>query len=549
MSVDIAAAADGTVWISSSSNGSLNTIDLSTPASRSRNSSFHSLDSRNSKDHTATDENIKAPAILSFTVHKGLKLEKKGMFGKADPYVLIKLGDQKYKSKAISNNQNPEWEFNTKLDFHGDTSQKIQIEVFDDDLGKDDLLGVASLPVLDIIQSKGFTNKLIPLEQCKTGDLLISVQYSPILPPRTPTPASISRNSSIKSAGSTNETIQVFQPYTDQLPGILTLTVHKARKLEKKGMFGKADPYALITLGKLKAKTKTINNNQNPEWEFETKFNVDSESPSQIIIDIFDEDTGKDDILGSATINLNDVIQQRSILNTWYTLEKCKSGEVLLSMLYTSSSPSRSVSIKSLDSYKSNKFSGMLSVSILKARKLEKSGLFGKVDPYVLLKLGEIKRMSKPVKNNHDPEWNFNTKYVINENTADVLNLEVYDDDLGKDDLLGTATIELKQVLENHNMPENWVQLQNCKTGEVLLSASFTPDYLIGEQYQQKIVNRVGEIPSSSSSDSDTEDEEKANMRSLNNKLISYIDKVRLIQQANDVWKGVPPTDDRSVDY
>ena len=190
----------------------------------------------------------------------------------------------------------------------------------------------------------------------------------------------------------------------------------------------------------------------------------------------------------------------------------------------------------------------MLSVSILKARKLEKSGLFGKVDPYVLLKLGEIKRMSKPVKNNHDPEWNFNTKYVINENTADVLNLEVYDDDLGKDDLLGTATIELKQVLENHNMPENWVQLQNCKTGEVLLSASFTPDYLIGEQHQQKIVNRVGEIPSSSSSDSDTEDEEKANMRSLNNKLISYIDKVRLIQQANDVWKGVPPTDDRSVE-
>eukprot|EP00092_Neocalanus_flemingeri_P004233 GFUD01004553.1.p1 GENE.GFUD01004553.1~~GFUD01004553.1.p1 ORF type:complete len:475 (+),score=161.68 GFUD01004553.1:169-1425(+) len=35
-------------------------------------------------------------------------------------------------------------------------------------------------------------------------------------------------------------------------------------------------------------------------------------------------------------------------------------------------------------------------------------------------------------------------------------------------------------------------------------------------------------------------------MRSLNNKLISYIDKVRLIQQANDTWKGIPPTDDRT---
>jgi len=394
-------------------------------------------------------------------------------------------------------------------------------------------------------------NKMLQLEQCKSGDLLISVQYSPILPPRTPTSKSISRSSSIKSIESTNETIHVVQSAPEIMPGTVTLTVHKARKLEKKGMFGKADPYALITLGKLKSRTKTINNNQNPDWEFETKFDVNSSSSRQIVIDIFDEDTGKDDVLGTTTLDLNEIVKQRSLLNVWYPLEKCKSGDVLLSAFYKPSTPSRSVSIKSRESLKSNglsqHISGILSLSILKGRKLEKNGLFGKVDPYVLLKLGESKKMSKPVKNNHDPEWNFNAKFDIGVNTPKHIILEVYDDDLGKDDLLGTANIELRQIFENHHFPNQWFPLQNCKSGEILLSASFTPNNMVNDIHQETIVLNKQEMPSdSSSSDSDTEDEEKSNMRSLNNKLISYIDKVRLIQQANDTWKGIPPTDDRT---
>ena len=35
--------------------------------------------------------------------------------------------------------------------------------------------------------------------------------------------------------------------------GVLHLRVHGARKLEKKGMFGKADPYVLVTFGPTKA--------------------------------------------------------------------------------------------------------------------------------------------------------------------------------------------------------------------------------------------------------------------------------------------------------
>merc|ERR1711892_893752 len=48
--------------------------------------------------------------------------------------------------------------------------------------------------------------------------------------------------------------------------GQVVITVYKARDIEKKGMFGKADPYVEMTLGKQKAKSATVKNNHNPEW-------------------------------------------------------------------------------------------------------------------------------------------------------------------------------------------------------------------------------------------------------------------------------------------
>ena len=43
--------------------------------------------------------------------------------------------------------------------------------------------------------------------------------------------------------------------------GSINLTLHKARKLEKKGAFGKADPYTILSVGKEKFKTETVKNN------------------------------------------------------------------------------------------------------------------------------------------------------------------------------------------------------------------------------------------------------------------------------------------------
>ena len=40
-------------------------------------------------------------------------------------------------------------------------------------------------------------------------------------------------------------------------------------------MFGKADLYVKLTLGKQKAKSATVKIDQNPEWNFKASFDID----------------------------------------------------------------------------------------------------------------------------------------------------------------------------------------------------------------------------------------------------------------------------------
>ena len=113
------------------------------------------------------------------TVHKATNIEKKGLVGKADPYVVVKYVNQNEKSPTVNNDHNPVWHFTSS--FKIDPSDKeVSIEVFDDDLGKDNFLGKAIIDVQSIINAKEFVNKQIPLEDCKRGELLISAKFVPL---------------------------------------------------------------------------------------------------------------------------------------------------------------------------------------------------------------------------------------------------------------------------------------------------------------------------------------------------------------------------------
>merc|ERR1719435_746909 len=76
-------------------------------------------------------------------------------------------------------------------------------------------------------------------------------------------------------------------------PVNIDVVVHKARNVEKKGIFGKADPYVTVKIGSKSYKSITVKNNHNPEWQFKSNFLMDENSTEDIIIEVFDEDFGK----------------------------------------------------------------------------------------------------------------------------------------------------------------------------------------------------------------------------------------------------------------
>merc|ERR1712228_989720 len=74
-----------------------------------------------------------------------------------------------------------------------------------------------------------------------------------------------------------------------------------------------------------------------------------------------------------------------------------------------------------------------------------------------------------------NPEWEYTANFHIKPKNADSISISVFDEDFGKDDTLGSATFYLRSVQEYKSLKNQWIPLQNCKSGEVLVSAEFLP--------------------------------------------------------------------------
>merc|ERR1712002_1045558 len=502
----------------------------------------------------STPKKILKPGQVHITVFKARDIEKKGKFGKADPYVKMTLGQQKAKSTTVKNNHNPEWNFKASFDINESTTNEVSIELFDEDFGKDDTLGSTVLDLSQIQEQKQLLNQGIPLKNCKSGEVLISAEFIPqaelqkriqlepsksidkqedtkksteitkqethieqgeretLVKKETQIETSTKKGGKglkevlnkekkvssevIVQSGQSMEPEVVIPKPKELEPGLITVTVHKARDIEKKGMFGKADPYVIMMYGDQKAKSKTIKNNYNPEWEFTAKFNIKKEVTEGIKISVFDDDIGKDDALGMKVLDIAAIQEYQQLKSQWIPLESCKSGEVLISAEFTpqaivdqgekstdakSTKGQKKDSVKPKDEDKDKKTvekiefeetsptknekdldialsssaassevkpkkkleRGQIHFTVIKAKDIEKKGKFGKADPYVKLTYGKQKAKSKTVKNNHNPEWNFEATFDIDENSAEGVNIAVFDDDFGKDDSLGNKTMDI----------------------------------------------------------------------------------------------------------
>merc|ERR1712037_934713 len=129
-------------------------------------------------DDSSLNKSEPRSGVLEVKVNEAKELENKAMLGKSDPYVFIEFEDSKFQSQTVNSNLAPKWSFSTDLNISDDSRNSIQFSVFDDNYGKDQLLGYCSVPVREALQLADKEEQWMPLEGCKSGMISVSFKFT-----------------------------------------------------------------------------------------------------------------------------------------------------------------------------------------------------------------------------------------------------------------------------------------------------------------------------------------------------------------------------------
>ena len=108
---------------------------------------------------------------------KDLGLVKKG---KSDPYAVIRVGAQSFRTKVIDNNLNPEWDetFEAFVDNH--EGQQLEAIIYDEDTSsKDSKIGSVDTDIASTVET-GYRDLWLPLEGVKQGRVHLQLLWFPL---------------------------------------------------------------------------------------------------------------------------------------------------------------------------------------------------------------------------------------------------------------------------------------------------------------------------------------------------------------------------------
>uniref|UniRef100_A0A096LTG8 Extended synaptotagmin 2 n=1 Tax=Poecilia formosa TaxID=48698 RepID=A0A096LTG8_POEFO len=95
-------------------------------------------------------------------------------------------------------------------------------------------------------------------------------------------------------------------------------------------------------------------------------------------------------------------------------------------------------------------------------------GIKGKSDPYGLIRLGTKEIKSKTIKETVNPRWNEVHEFLMYDNTAKMMEIELFDEDPDEDDRLGNVMIDLAELKKEQRV-EEWFDLEDGGRGKLHL--------------------------------------------------------------------------------
>ncbi|KAK8642346.1 hypothetical protein V6N13_011693 [Hibiscus sabdariffa] len=284
---------------------------------------------------------VKKPlGILDVKVVKAMKLQKKDLIGKSDPYVKLNLRDEKLAVKKTTvkrSNLNPEWNEEFNFVIKNPAAQILDVTVYDwDQFGSHGEMGVTAVPLkdltpdetnvltLDLLKNLNLTD---PQNDKPRGQLVIEVMYKPF------------KEDNMIDGIEESEMVEKAPDGTPTGGGLLVVLVHEAEDLE--GKYHTNPQVRLLFKGE-ERKTKRIRKTRDPRWDEEFQFTLD-EPPTdeKLHVEIFSTSSRmgimhSKESLGHVTISLADVVSNRRI-NERYHLIDSKNGRIQIELQWRTS--------------------------------------------------------------------------------------------------------------------------------------------------------------------------------------------------------------------
>ncbi|XP_044268241.1 extended synaptotagmin-2 isoform X2 [Tribolium madens] len=244
---------------------------------------------------------LKAPepeGVLRVHVVEAKHLMKKdiGMLGKgkSDPYAVVTLGAQEFKTKVIDNSVDPKWDFWCEFNVLESDGQQLYIHLWDkDETSDDETLGRATIEVSNIVK-KGQDDMWITLEQAKHGMVHLRLTW-----------LTLSDNySDLKAALEETQLLRV----TSMSTALLTIFLDSAKNLPQARASTKPDPYAVLKVGNTTKETKVLERTIHPVWEQGFSFLVANPESDTLYLTITDRKTTNE--LGHVTYNIGNLAKK-----------------------------------------------------------------------------------------------------------------------------------------------------------------------------------------------------------------------------------------------
>ncbi|XP_071554723.1 extended synaptotagmin-2 isoform X3 [Temnothorax nylanderi] len=271
-------------------------------------------------------ESLKIPepeGVLRIHVVEAKHLMKKdiGMLGKgkSDPYAVINVGAQEFRTKTIDNTVNPKWDFWCECAVTSAIAQQLTVLLWDyDDTKGDESLGRATIEV-NQVKKKGVIDTWISLEQAKHGMVHLRLTW-----------LQFSRDSAdLRAALIETQELRV----TSMSTAVLILYIDSAKNLPCIRGNKQPDVYLEASVGGKKERTATVPRSCDPVWERGFTFLVSNPETGILHIKIIDEKTAM--TVGEMSYNLSLLLDRNNLEVTQqpYNLQKAEAdSKLVLSM-------------------------------------------------------------------------------------------------------------------------------------------------------------------------------------------------------------------------